>query len=139
MNRLKELRIANGYKSQKELADVLFVNQTAVSQWERGATMPSGQMLLKLSNMYGVSVDYLLGLDGQTEKEPVLTEKDQRDIARDLEQLMDALDTAGDLQFDGDPMSDEARESIKAAMKLGLEAAKVKNKERFTPKKYRKE
>lgn len=35
-------------------------------------------------------------------------------------------------------MSDEARESIRAAMKLGLEAAKVKNKERFTPKKYRK-
>lgn len=49
------------------------------------------------------------------------------------------LDTAGDLQFDGDPMSDEARESIRAAMKLGLEAAKVKNKERFTPKKFRKE
>ena len=34
---------------------------------------------------------------------------------------------------------DEARESIRAAMKLGLEAAKVKNKERFTPKKFRKE
>ena len=29
-------------------------------------------------------------------------------------------------------------ESIRAAMKLGLEAAKVKNKERFTPRKYRK-
>jgi hypothetical protein len=36
-------------------------------------------------------------------------------------------------------MSDEARESIRSAMKLGLEAAKLKNKERFTPKKYRKE
>lgn len=74
----------------------------------------------------------------QKEKTPTLTEKDRRDIARDLERLMADLDTAGDLQFDGDPMSDEARESIKAAMKLGLEAAKLKNKERFTPKKYRK-
>lgn len=73
------------------------------------------------------------------EKAPALTEKDKRDIARDLEKIMDALDTAGDLQFDGDPMSDEARESIRAAMKLGLEAAKVKNKARFTPRKYRKE
>ena len=52
---------------------------------------------------------------------------------------MEALDTAGVFQFDGDPMSDEARESIRAAMKLGLEAAKLKNKERFTPKKFRKE
>ena len=73
------------------------------------------------------------------EKAPALTDKDHRDIARDLERIMEALDTAGDLQFDGDPMSDEARESIRAAMKLGLEAAKVKNKERFTPRKYRKE
>lgn len=74
-----------------------------------------------------------------TEKAPVLTEKDKRDIARDLERIMEALDSAGDLQFDGDPMSDEARESIRAAMLLGLEAAKAKNKARFTPRKYRKE
>ena len=69
---------------------------------------------------------------------PTLTEKDRRDIARDLEEMMAHLDSAGDLMFDGDPMSDEARESIRAAMKLGLEAAKLKNKERFTPKKFRK-
>jgi len=72
------------------------------------------------------------------QKKPTLTEKDRRDIARDLEDIMAHLDSAGDLMFDGDPMSDEARESIRAAMKLGLEAAKLKNKERFTPKKYRK-
>lgn len=75
----------------------------------------------------------------QAKKAPVLTEKDERDIARDLERIMAQLDAGGDLMFDGDPMSDEARDSIKAAMKLGLEAAKVKNKERFTPKPYRKE
>ncbi|MCM1233981.1 MAG: helix-turn-helix domain-containing protein [Ruminococcus flavefaciens] len=72
MNRLKELRLAHGYKSQKDLAEVLFVNQTAVSQWERGVTTPSSQMLLKLSDMYGVSVDYLLGLENQKEKAPAL-------------------------------------------------------------------
>lgn len=65
MTRLKELRLARGYKSQKDLADALFVNQTAVSQWERGVTMPSGQMLIKLSNMFGVSTDYLLGRTDQ--------------------------------------------------------------------------
>lgn len=75
----------------------------------------------------------------ESESTSTLTDRDRRDIARDLERIMEALDTAGDLQFDGDPMSDEARESIRAAMKLGLEAAKVKNKERFTPKKFRKE
>lgn len=73
------------------------------------------------------------------ENTPALTEKDERDIAKDLERIMAQLDAGGNLMFDGDPMSDEARESIKSAMKLGLEAAKLKNKERFTPKQYRKE
>jgi len=47
------------------------------------------------------------------------------------------METNEALMFDGNPMSEEARESILAAMKLGLEAAKSKNKARFTPKKYR--
>lgn len=61
MNRFKELRIQHGYKSQQDLAKLLFVNQTAISQWERGVTTPSPTILLKLSNMYNVSTDYLLG------------------------------------------------------------------------------
>ena len=69
MNRLKELRLKHGYKNQKDLADFLYVNQTAVSQWERGVTTPSSQMLLKLSEIFGVSVDYLLGIEND-EKRP---------------------------------------------------------------------
>ena len=61
MNRFKELRLNAGFKSQNELAKILFVNQTAVSQWERGVTTPSQQILLKLCDLYGVSTDYLLG------------------------------------------------------------------------------
>ncbi len=63
MNRFKEQRLLHGYKNQSELAKVLFVNQTAISQWERGVTTPSPTMLLKLSELYGVSTDYLLGKD----------------------------------------------------------------------------
>lgn len=61
MNRFKEQRIKNGYATQSDLAKVLFVNQTAVSQWERGVTTPSAPILKTLSELYGVSIDYLLG------------------------------------------------------------------------------
>ena len=78
-------------------------------------------------------------MDGpDNKKTPVLTAKDQRDIAKILEKTMADLESSGDLMFDGDPMSDEARESIRSALKLGLEAAKLKNKEIYTPNKYRK-
>lgn len=66
MNRFREQRLLAGYKSQADLAKLLFVNQTAVSQWERGVTTPSPPILLKLSQLYGVSTDYLLGKNTST-------------------------------------------------------------------------
>ena len=48
--------------SQQSLADHVGVNQTAISQWDRGVTLPSTDMLHALSELYGVSVDYLLGI-----------------------------------------------------------------------------
>lgn len=92
----------------------------------------------KIAAYFGVSVGYLLGEEPK-EKTPTLTQKDERDIARNLEKIMADLENSGDLMFDGDPMSDEARDSIRSALKLGLEAAKLKNKETYTPKKYRKD
>lgn len=75
MNRFKEQRLSAGYKTQADLAKVLFVNQTAVSQWERGVTTPSPSILLKLSQMYGVSTDYLLGNE-TPQKEKTAAPKD---------------------------------------------------------------
>lgn len=154
--RLKELRKDRGL-TQIQFAQQFHVSHGAVAMWETGKREPDFDTMNRLAAFFNVTVDYLLGnvtdpffqLDNdrilqdinsyESESTSTLTDRDRRDIARDLERIMDALDTAGDLQFDGDPMSDEARESIRAAMKLGLEAAKVKNKERFTPKKFRKE
>ena len=115
----KECGFANGYLNPKKLQKIPYDRAKRIAEY------------------LDLSLEYILNGPDEAEKTSSPTDHDKRDIARDLERLMDTLDTAGDLQFDGDPMSDEARESILAAMKLGLEAAKVKNKERFTPKKYR--
>jgi len=123
---------------KRALYEACGITDAAVSQWRKGKTAPSMKSISRIADFLGVTSEYLL-TGVETEKAPALTDKDRRDIVRDMELIMSTLDSAGDLQFDGDPMSDEARESIRAAMKLGLEAARVKNKERFTPKKFRKE
>lgn len=88
MNRFRELRIAHGYKTQKELADALFVNQTAVSQWERGATRPTSEMQIKLSKLYNVSIDYLLGNDSEEKKSPA---ENLSEAKREMIELVDQL------------------------------------------------
>ena len=60
MNIIKKLRQENGY-SQRMLAQLCNVHQTAVSQWETGRTVPESEMLVTLSQVLGVSVDVLLG------------------------------------------------------------------------------
>lgn len=95
MNRFKELRVKNGYKTQQDLAAVLFVNQTAVSQWERGVTIPSPPILLKLSELYGVSTDYLLGRTDGTKSSSNIRVSDEHDrtitLDDDALELIDSL------------------------------------------------
>lgn len=137
MNKLQQLRIRQGL-SMKEVASALSMPYTTYVNYEKGAREPGSETLIRFADFYGVSVDYLIGRETVPETD-TLTEKDLRDIARDLEGLMERLDTAGDLMFDGDPISDETRDSIRNALQLGLELAKLKNKSRFTPHKYRKD
>ena len=55
-----ELRTKNGL-SQDELAEKVFVTRQAVSRWENGETVPNTETLKLLSNVFGVSINTLLG------------------------------------------------------------------------------
>lgn len=57
--KLVHLRKEKGL-TQLELAEAVKVSRQAVSKWESGGGIPSTENLLGLSELYGVSVDYLL-------------------------------------------------------------------------------
>ncbi len=57
--KLRELRKKGGY-SQEELAEKMEVTRQSVSKWESGQSIPELDKILKLSEMFGVSTDYLL-------------------------------------------------------------------------------
>lgn len=63
---LKELRIQN-HLSQEKLGEQLGLSRQSVSKWEQGYAMPDTENLLKLSELYGVSVDTILKC-GETEE-----------------------------------------------------------------------
>ena len=66
MNHLRELRRKHKL-SQQALAGLLGVNQTAVSQWERGVTTSSARLLFRLCEILNTTSDYLLGISDQKE------------------------------------------------------------------------
>lgn len=60
--RIRQLRQARSM-SQVDLAKRLNVTKQSVSNWENDNIQPSIEMLVKLSAVFSVSTDYLLGLD----------------------------------------------------------------------------
>lgn len=59
--RIKELR-EDKKESQQKLAMLLNVSQTMISRYELEQAYPDVEMLIKLAQHFGVSVDYLIGL-----------------------------------------------------------------------------
>ena len=59
---IKKLRLANGI-TQVELAKHLGVTKQCVSNWENDNIQPSIDMLIKLSDFFKVSTDYMLGIE----------------------------------------------------------------------------
>ena len=60
--RIYELRTSRGW-SQVDLAQMLSITKQTVSNWENENIQPSVEMLVRLSKVFGVPTDYLLGLD----------------------------------------------------------------------------
>ena len=64
-SRLKEPRIAIGM-TQKEIASELGIIQPAYNRFERGKYQLNYEQLFYVCNRFGVSADYLLGLEDET-------------------------------------------------------------------------
>lgn len=68
----------NAGLSQEELAEKLDVSRQAISKWERGAGYPETEKIIRMSRLFGVSLDYLLGEDQDdagTQEEPEAPEE----------------------------------------------------------------
>ena len=66
---LKQLRITKGL-TQNELAKILDVSKSNISKYEAGSVEPNMSVLIRISEYFEVSVDYLLGKNAKNESAP---------------------------------------------------------------------
>ena len=107
-----------------------------LAKWKNNT--PNSDELSRIADYFDVSVDYLLG---RTEKKRYydLTEKDERDIQKELQSLIDDLSNADGMAFskkDGE-MSESTREALIISLENALRISKIEAKKKYTPKKYR--
>lgn len=61
-DRIKSLRAQRGL-TQTELSKQLGITRSSVNAWEMGISVPSTQYIVELAGIFGISTDYLLGVD----------------------------------------------------------------------------
>ena len=123
--------------TQVELAKKLGVGTTSVYNWCNGIKSPRMDKVDAMCDLFHCNRSDLMEDKSTTSSE--LTARDEKDIAKILEQTKEQLLSQEGLMFDGDPASPEAINSILDAMQIGMEMAKKKNKEKYTPKIYKKD
>ncbi|MHA3225109.1 helix-turn-helix domain-containing protein [Globicatella sulfidifaciens] len=88
-NRIKKLRISKG-KTQKDLGELLDLSDTAVRNWENGRNYPGPERIKDLSNILGVSTNYIMFGDSKTYINSIL-KKNNLPFDDEFIQYMDAI------------------------------------------------
>ncbi|MBQ6787512.1 MAG: helix-turn-helix transcriptional regulator [Lachnospiraceae bacterium] len=129
-DRIKALANERGISLPALEAELGFGNSTIV-KWDKST--PNAEKLNAVAKFFNVSMDYLLN---GTE----LTEKDNKDISKDLENIMNKLATNedGPASYDGEEIPDDDREMFAAQLEIMLRRLKTINKEKYNPNKNKK-
>ncbi|MCG6184284.1 helix-turn-helix domain-containing protein [Anoxybacillus sp. LAT_38] len=145
---VRALREKKGF-TVNQLALYSGVSSAQISRIENGLRgVPKPETIKKLSEALGHPYEDLMQaagyIDDNTKTDlPELTEKDERDIQKELENIIKGLKTGnGFAAFGGmdiDELDEEDRELLIASLENSLRLAKRIAKEKFTPKKHRKE
>lgn len=132
MNLKERIRVLANSKgmSLPNLESELGFGNGTILKWDKSA--PNTDKLSKVADYFGVSIDYLLGRE--------LTEKDEKDISKDLEGIMAKIQNKedGPLHFEGEVIDDESLLLLRDALNLGLRQLKLINKEKYNPNKNKK-
>lgn len=112
--RLRTLRKCQNL-TQQELADRLGISASTIGMYEQGRREPDADTLKDISQLFNVSIDYLLGSADDSEGNKELTVM--------LEEFANELSRYDGLMFDGKDVSKYDREKLIDAIKIAAKIA----------------
>ena len=125
------------YRVSKETG----VTTATLTSWKQGKYTPKPEKLQKIADYFGITVDYLMtGKDNPKEKAPELTAKDERDIKKDLDNIMEKIRNGedGPLYYGGTEIDSASLSLLQNAFEYALRETKKENKVKYNPNKNKK-
>lgn len=90
MHRIKELREDRDLR-QTDVAAATGIDQRTLSNYETGKTNPDSFAIIKLAEFFGVSCDYLLGVNDISVSNKATLKKELNEIKKRLEQISKSI------------------------------------------------
>lgn len=104
-------------KSPSAVAVLLGFKKSTVTRWKNGS-IPTDSNIKRIADYFNVTVDALVSKEEQKEIAPTLNKRDERDIAKKLDEMLGQLGSSEEaLMFDGEPLDEETRELLRASLK----------------------
>ena len=119
--RIRELRKRAGM-TQAELAARIGVSASTVGMYEQGRREPDNTKLVELCNVFGVSVDHLLGNSGAEDNSGSV------EVSEVFDEFTKKLSAQEGLMFDGVPLNNSDRMKIIDAIKVVAAIARQQHK-----------
>ena len=90
MNRIKSLREDRDLR-QSDVAEATGIDQRTLSNYETGKTNPDSFAIIKLAAFFGVSCDYLLGVNDLAITDKTALKKELNEIKKRLDQISKSI------------------------------------------------
>ena len=113
------------------------ISSVTFTDWKKGKSSPKTDKLQKIADYFNVTIEYLLTGNTQEKKERdySLSIKEQEKLDDEAKKIIEELSMS--FSKDKDSLSEEDYFAVENAIRTTLEAIKIKNKKKFTPKKFR--
>lgn len=134
----ENLKKFRGKRTQEEIAKKLGISRARYSHYENGLREPDTNLLETMADLFGVTIDDLLGRKNNTATTNTrqTPNKEEKDIAKRLEAFKNEIENSDGLAFDGEPISDEAKESLIESMEHIFRQTQRINK-KYIPNKFK--
>ncbi len=140
--RIREKREALGMTQEELAAKLGYKNKSSIAKIETGTNDIVQSKVVEFATVLNTTVAYLMGWDNEKseKKETTLTPKDERDIKKDLDSIMEKIEAGEDspLYYNGEEVDKESMELLRDAIGMSLRHLKIINKEKYNPHKNKK-